>query len=355
MTRASHRPLARHGRHAALLGALLAVGVSALPAHADTISGDQGTANRTLTGSGTTWDLSNATFTQSGYNGGDLPIRITGSNLTVNGGKVTGDYPSSLTWWDLKDPNSQYYANGAAYQVDPGAAGKLTLNNGWGKNIAVDMFRTQAPDLASATFNRPYSETVRDDIFSLSRRDDGTTSYKINDALVEGYTGISWRNTGPGAGKPFNLTVNGMVMHLKPQALSSGSCDKWAGGDGNKLGNGSPFKMDSYKGTPSRFLVKDTVIWLEEGNRDACTHDGPDATFQNVTVVWTGPGSFPGTIPTGMKLTTNKSVYDAARSAWFNRAGNAPAPAPTTSPSPVATTSPTPKASPSPSATSSPA
>src|SRR4051794_7439840 len=308
MTRVSLRTPSRNARHVVLLSALLAVGVSALPALGDTVSGDQGTANRTLSGSGTTWDLTNASFTQSGYSGGDIPIRMTGSNLTVNGGKVTGDYPSSLTWWDLKDPNSKYHANGAAYMADTAASGTLTMNNNYGKNIAVDLFRMQSPNLKSATFNRPYSETVRDDIFSLARRSDGTSSYTINDALVEGYTGISWRNTGPGAGAPFSLTVNGMVMHIKPQALSSGSCSKWAGGDGNSVGNGSPFKMDKYKGTTSRFLIKNTVIWLEEGNRDSCTHVWPTATYDNVTVVWTGPGSLPGAVPAGVKVTTDKSV-----------------------------------------------
>ncbi len=310
----------RLGVRAAVPAAVaLAIAVGSLSASAGTMSGDQGTANKTLSGSGETWDLSNASFTQSGFGGGDIPIRITGSNLTVNGGKVTGNYSSALTWWDLKDPNSQYHANGAAFQADSAASGSLTMNRNWGKNIAVDLFRMQSPNLKSATFNRPYSETVRDDLFSLARRTDGTTSYTINDALVEGYTGISWRNTGPGADAPFSLTVNGMVMHIKPQALSSGSCDKWAGGDGNKLGNGSPFKMDKYKGTTSRFLIKNTVIWLEEGNRDSCSHVWPTATYDNVTVVWTGPGSLPGAVPAGVKVTTSKSVYDNARAAWFTR------------------------------------
>src|SRR5689334_11549865 len=98
MTHVHHRSPGRPLRYGVLLGVVLATGIAALPALADTVSGDQGTANRTLSGSGTTWDLSSATFTQSGYNGGDSPIRITGTNLTVNGGKVTGDYPSSLTW-----------------------------------------------------------------------------------------------------------------------------------------------------------------------------------------------------------------------------------------------------------------
>src|SRR3954453_5659306 len=64
-------------RTAVPAAAVLAIAVGSLSASAGTMSGDQGTANKTLSGSGDTWDLSNASFTQSGYSGGDIPIRMT--------------------------------------------------------------------------------------------------------------------------------------------------------------------------------------------------------------------------------------------------------------------------------------
>ena len=43
---------------------------------------------------------------------------------------------------------------------------------------------------------------------------------------------------------------------------------------------------------------------------------------RNVTLVWLGPGSYPGALPaTGVAVTANVAIWDNARADWLRRHG----------------------------------
>jgi hypothetical protein len=65
--------------------------------------------------------------------------------------------------------------------------------------------------------------------------------------------------------------------------------------------------------------MKDTVI-LKEGARKG--DDFLPGTYSNVTLVWTGGGSWPGAKPPpGVTITTNPAAWDKARADWIKRHG----------------------------------
>jgi streptogramin lyase len=47
----------------------------------------------------------------------------------------------------------------------------------------------------------------------------------------------------------------------------------------------------------------------------------PGTVAENVTLVWTGPGDYPGPLPAGVTVTRDSSVWYAARTAWLQRHG----------------------------------
>ena len=47
----------------------------------------------------------------------------------------------------------------------------------------------------------------------------------------------------------------------------------------------------------------------------------PGTVAHNVTVAWLGPGPFPGNVPAGVTVTTDRSVWDTARARWLARHG----------------------------------
>src|SRR5260221_3543695 len=129
------------------------------------------------------------------------------------------------------------------------------------------------------------------------------------------------------------------------------------------LGHGQLFKWSNVS---NHLVVKDSVFLVEKKPEGGTSDFPPGTVASNVTVVWLGGGSFPGKIPSsGVKVTTNRSIWDAARATWLQRHGcssfdnctklqnpdpYASSPTPTTSP----TTSPSTSPSPSPSPTTSP-
>ena len=82
--------------------------------------------------------------------------------------------------------------------------------------------------------------------------------------------------------------------------------------------------------SPVEFGTSSTQVW-------------PAGTYENVKVVWTGKGSYAtaggckNVLPPGVTLTTDKSVWDNAKSAWL--AGSSSTAAPASSSSSTSTTS----------------
>jgi hypothetical protein len=68
-------------------------------------------------------------------------------------------------------------------------------------------------------------------------------------------------------------------------------------------------------------VIEDSIFLVEEVPNGGTTDFPPGATAKNVTIVWLGPGEFPGRIPTGVTVTRDRAIWDRARERWLERHG----------------------------------
>ena len=72
--------------------------------------------------------------------------------------------------------------------------------------------------------------------------------------------------------------------------------------------------------------IRNTVFRLDQASYSSCSpQQWPAGSYQDVTLVWTGAGAYStaggcrNVLPAGVTLTTDRSVWDNARSAWLAR------------------------------------
>jgi hypothetical protein len=99
----------------------------------------------------------------------------------------------------------------------------------------------------------------------------------------------------------------------------------------NGTANGPVWKMDTtssghrppFHGDASRFTVRNVIVRMDLDNHEApCKpgnvgRDWPAATYDNVTFVWTAAAPYPGTLPAGVQMTTDVSVFENAKTDWM--------------------------------------
>src|SRR3954447_4401408 len=282
-------------------------------------------SNTTLDATGDAWNQS------AGVD--DYSVQLNrggGSGNCYIGGKVQGT--NSITTKSFSDLKK--CCNGAAWQPYTSAS----FFNVRADNIAVDDFRIMNKGPSSNYdgnnsyyIGSSYLTNTRDDCFSTAH-----AALTVNDTLAECYSIVSWRHTG-NDNPPFPVTLSNDLLYLKPQLSGSESnCPSQMNGG---YGSGQIWKMDSFTGSSSLINVSNTIFRVDQGNDMACTLAWANGTFTNDTMVWTGKGSYPGKLPAGVKLTTDKSVWDNAVAQWKSNHGSgsggtpSPAPSPTTSPS----------------------
>ena len=100
----------------------------------------------------------------------------------------------------------------------------------------------------------------------------------------------------------------------EPGSTSGGNCTQYVV---NGKANGPMWKMDSVQ---SGVYLKNVIIRQDLGNHE-CVDKWPSGTYDNVKFVWTGSGSYPGTLPAGVTLTRDVGVWNSAKSAWLSRHG----------------------------------
>jgi hypothetical protein len=249
--------------------------------------------------SGTTYDASGTSFTQTKDN--LLPVVLNGGGTCLVNVKVTGNFATSMKWWDLKQ-----CCNGAGVTVNAPA----TLVNPRIVNASTDGIRIWKS--AAVTVRGAYETGTRDDCISAITHGD----LVVDDSLMDGcHTGISWRS-GSKSAPSFKLRVTNSLFYVKPQANSGsgGNCKEWVTGG---KANGTMWKMDNFKGP---IYVENTVIRMDLANHQ-CVDLWPSGTFKNVKLVWNNTKAYPGKLPAGVTLTRDVGVWNAARTAWLQAHG----------------------------------
>jgi hypothetical protein len=229
------------------------------------------------------------------------PTGGTADRLCVVGGTVVGQQPRGLTWQQMKHDH-----DGDGLRVQAG---------GW---YVVDGLRVDNVEDGISPFGdglvarNLYFTYIRDDCIE----NDAISGGYVADSLFDGcYMGLSERPskgfspTPPPAGETF--TLDGVLLRLQPMPRDDAP-------DG--LGNGQLFKWSRWA---DRLVLRNSILLVERismNGRKAMRF--PRGTVaHNVTLVWTGPGAYPGPLPAGVRVTRDRAVWDAARARWLARHG----------------------------------
>lgn len=154
-----------------------------------------------------------------------------------------------------------------------------------------------------------YLSYIHDDCIENDRLVSGTVTNSYLDGC---YVGFSARRSDGSSfdGRTNTVTISNSLVRL--QAMP-----KVYSGDG--AGHGGFFKWDtSGSGTSPKLDISNTIFRADQAtnHQDLNLPSGYAVTCSNNTMVWLGPGSFPGSLPPCFTVTTNRSVWDAAARAW---------------------------------------
>jgi hypothetical protein len=229
------------------------------------------------------------------------------ARLCVIGGLVQGTHSRDLDWMHFKDDPGG--GDGPAYRL---AGSGWTLLDG----IRVDnMMDGVAPLSDGVVIRNAYFNYVRDDCIS----DDRLMRVTVEDSLFDGcYTAFSRR---PDKGSPLYdeprdtslLELDRVLVRL--QAMPGGHNQPAS----KKTYNGF-WKWSNVTGPA---LIRDSILLAEETDARRSGLDWPsNVTAENVTLVWTGEGPYPGVLPAqGVEVTDDIAVWEEARSRWLERHG----------------------------------
>jgi len=262
-----------------------------------------------------TLDARRATFTGYPFEtlypltvGADRPAR----HLCVMGGLVRGQQSRDLTWDEVKnqhDGTGARIAGNDWYVVDG-----LRVDN---IEDGIDPRGTddQYPkDGDGFVLRNLYFRYIRDDCVE----NDDIAGGVIEDSLFDGCnTGISER---PSDGSPQlrHPADEGETLELRGVLLRLQAMPGPRGEAATVRGHGQLFKWSD---VANRLVVRDSIFLVETTPNGGTTSFPPGTVAEDVTVVWLGEGPFPGEVPEGVTITTDRSVWDRARTRWLARHG----------------------------------
>lgn len=238
-----------------------------------------------------------------------LGVKEPGADTCVVAGYVTGVHARDLSWEYLKH--------------DPGSGDKPALKVvGAGSTVVsgqrVDnMMNGIRPASDDVLLKNAYYNYVRDDCVE----NDGLHDMRIVDSLFDGcFTAFSQR---PEKGSPlWDAGRDSSVLELDRVLVRM---KRMPGGfritDPNIKTFGHVFKWSKVAGP---VVVRDSIFMVEHPGKDDLNDlDWPtNAKAKNVTLVWDGPGDYPGRLPaSGVTVTKDTGVWERARSDWLARHG----------------------------------
>ena len=322
---------------AAALVTLLSVG--AAPPTAVTLTGpqtreiNQPLHNGTWDLRGAVWDL-RATSEDAVY-----PIRSESvSNALILGGRVRGPVPRAATResWYEGDPGPRYGGEGVRLTLSDVSSNRVVVKNTWVSDIE-DGFDPQAANASSTVvLNHVRGTRIRDDAVENEGSDgEQPASMTVRSSLFDGvFTAFASRpsgaesarnGSGPGAFKVLDSLVWVRPMPLGPEYVDESDVAEGRAlevGDGRYLGNYGFWKWSTE--APRRVVVRDTVFRLDLPSYSSQRGmQWPSGSYENVILVWTGPGAYAkagpykNALPAGVRVTKDLNVWTRAKRAWL--------------------------------------
>jgi hypothetical protein len=259
--------------------------------------------------SGTKIDARTATVVAFPDNG--HPINLGGgTGGCFSGGAVLGQYDPTWTWEQMHDNFNNAgvaFANGS-YTVDgvrvdnmtdgirPRTAGAFAIRNVWLSHI-------------------------RDDCIE----NDDLLEGIVDDSLLDGcYVGFSTRPSQENIDHGMNGSAR--VWTIQNTLVRLEAMPGPADGEPTELGHGGFFKWHLWNNPAQSLSPKlalyNNIFMAEQmsvnGSRMG-TPPGQVLDCANNTMVWLGPGAFPGELPSCFTITTDRSVWDDAVADWHDR------------------------------------
>jgi hypothetical protein len=235
-----------------------------------------------------------------------------GTGTCVVGGRVAGHQPRHLDWHQMK---GRVDGDGLNIKARGGVVTGTRIDN------VEDGIATTGIDPGGISISDVYMTYIRDDCIE----NDWIVNVTVRDSLFDGcYTAISQRpdpEMNPQPAPPDErFTLDGVLMRLQPMPYkrARSRCPANVAGD---LGNGGFFKWSPWA---SHLVVRDSVLLAERASVN-CKRvmDFPtNAEYHNVTLIWLGPGDYPGRLPaSGVTVTRDRGIWDRARADWLTRHG----------------------------------
>jgi len=278
-------------------------------------------ARYTSPANGTTFDARRAGFLAYPYQSlypFSIGTKTAPSRICVAGGLVLGQQRRNLTWDEMKknyDGGGLLISSHGQYVVDG-----LRVDN------LEDGVRPRGTegrypkDGDGFVMRNLYFTYIRDDCVE----NDDIAGGIIADSLFDGcYTGISERppHGSPQLAHPAPAGETLLLDHvlLRLQAMPGPRVPHDLTSDRKDLGHGQLFKWSS---VGNSLVVRHSVFLIEKAPNSSDYFPFPSGTVtQDVLLVWLGPGAFHWRLPAGTTVTTDRSVWDDARTVWLARHG----------------------------------
>jgi hypothetical protein len=235
-----------------------------------------------------------------------------GQGTCVVGGRVAGRQSRHLDWHQMK---GRVDGDGLNIKARGGVVTGTRIDN------VEDGIATTGMDPGGISISDVYMTYIRDDCIE----NDWVVNVTVRDSLLDGcYTATSQRpdpEMHPRlAPSDERFTLDEVLMRLQPMPYKRARSRCPANVAGN-LGNGGFFKWSPWA---NRLVVRDSVLLAERASVN-CRRvmDFPtNAEYHNVTLIWLGPGDYPGRLPaSGVTVTRDRRLWDRARADWLTRHG----------------------------------
>ncbi len=237
------------------------------------------------------------------------------ADVCIIGPTVIGTQSRGLTWSQVK----RGYDFGGVHigRIRPGA--EVVVEGARIVNVEDGLMMPRSPQANGMgitwALRHSWMEHIRDDAIENDACLDGT----IEDVLIEeahmGLAARPGRDTDPATLRKASWTVDGLLLHLsrKPVAPASrtGACPA-------RTGVAQLFKMSACFGS---MRMRNSVLRVDALAQRPAAMGFPPGSYENVTLVWLGPGDYPVPLPAGVTLTRDVAVWTEARASWLARHG----------------------------------
>ncbi len=212
-----------------------------------------------------------------------------------DGGDIRGTFPIG-TSWNVYHSSAGIGVGGQRVTIDH----PRIFNIGDGIRIRDDADGWLVEDA--------YLSYIHDDCIENDRLVNGTLTNSFLDGC---YVGVSTRRSSGDTtdGHLNTVTISNSLIRLQamPTVYS-----------GSAAGHGGFFKWDSTSGSSPKLDISNTILRADQetNHGDLNLPAGYPVTCSNNTLVWLGPGAFPGSLPSCFTVTTNRAVWDTAVRDW---------------------------------------